>query len=75
MNVHRENQWQLQLMQQRANVDNLSDQVDDLRRQLHEAIEQRDLARRVAVALEQEPHVCAVCSSVLVAVPVLGEAL
>ena len=41
--------------------------------------EQRDLARRVAMRLEEECHalggsVCSVCAQVLIPVPVIGEA-
>jgi hypothetical protein len=69
----------LELRQQRQNVDQLSEQVEYLRAQLHEAIGQRDLARRVAVRLEQENHelaggICALCSGEIVAVAVVGEA-
>jgi hypothetical protein len=79
MNVHREQQWQLQLMQQRANVDALSDEVEQLRARIVELRESRDLARRVAMRLEEENHalaggVCALCNQVLVPVPVVGEA-
>lgn len=80
MNTHREQQWQLQLMQQRANVDQLSQQVNDLHRELAEALDQRDRARRVAMALEEENHqlaadqVCAVCSSAVVVVDTRGVA-
>lgn len=45
----------------------------------HKLEESRDLARRVAMRLEQENHalagqVCAVCAGVIVPVPVWGEA-
>ena len=80
MNLHREQQWQLQLLQQRQNVAQLSEQVEQLRAELAHALTQRDRARRVAMALEEENYilardqVCAVCSSAVVVVDARGVA-
>jgi hypothetical protein len=77
---------QLEIAQLHARVRLAIDQVHDaqvqlieVRAALQEAIEARDLARRVAMRLEQENHalgsgVCVLCASVMVAVPVVGEA-
>lgn len=67
------------VVQQRQNVTMLSEEVETLRRHLHDARESRDLARSVAMRLEQENAalagaVCSLCAQTLVPVPVLGEA-
>lgn len=65
----------------RAEVDTLSAQIEELRAIRAVLVESRDLARNVAVRLEQENHawasetpVCAICSGEVVPVPVIGEA-
>ena len=63
----------------RAEVDTLSAQIEELRAVRRALVESRDLARSVAMRLEQENaalggSVCAVCAGRLVAVPVVGEA-
>lgn len=71
---------ELIIVQQRQNVAQLSQQVDDLHRDLAETRDQRDRARRVAMALEEEnfqlasDQVCAVCSSAVVVVDTRGVA-
>lgn len=67
---------QLELAQKDAQIRRL---IDDLEERVTELTESRDLARRVAMRLEQENaalggSVCAVCAGHLVAVPVVGEA-
>lgn len=67
---------QLELAQKDAQIRRL---IDDVVTQVQELTEQRDLARRVAMRLEQENHalasgVCHVCAGEIVAVPVIGEA-
>lgn len=63
----------------RAEVDTLSEQLRVLREARAALVESRDLARSVAMRLEQENaalggSVCAVCAQVLVPVPVIGDA-
>lgn len=82
----RVNSMQLEIAQLNARIrhaiDTITDSQHDLQRVkalLEEAIEQRDLARRVAMRLEQENHalgsgVCLVCAGEIVPVPVIGEA-
>ena len=53
--------------------------MDRLEVDLARVRDSRDLARRVAMRLEEENHalaggVCALCSGVLVPVPMIGEA-
>lgn len=67
---------QLELAQKDAQIRRL---IDDLEERVTELTASRDLARRVAMRLEQENaalggSVCALCSQVLVPVPVIGEA-
>lgn len=69
MNLHRETQWQLQLMQQRQNVEQLSERVNELMAALATRTEERDTARRIAMRLEEE-----LAAADVVMVPVWGEA-
>ena len=67
---------ELQLAQKDAQIRRL---VDELEQRVLSVVEQRDLARRVAIRLEQENHalagqVCALCAGHLVPVHVVGEA-
>lgn len=82
----RVNSMQLEIAELNARVRRVLDEVTDaqmellkVRALLQEAIESRDLARRVAMRLEQENHalgsgVCVLCAGEMVAVPVIGEA-
>lgn len=77
---------QLELATLEARVRRTINEVTDaqmelikVRALLEEAIASRDLARRVAMRLEQENHalgsgVCLVCAGEIVPVPVIGEA-
>lgn len=72
----RYNRLDLEVRQLRASLLALQDQAAAAVQELEA---QRDLARRVAVRLEQENHalagaVCAICAGVIVPVPVIGEA-
>lgn len=67
---------QLELAQKDAQIRRL---IDDLEERITELTESRDLARRVAMRLEQENHalgggVCLICAGQIVPVPLIGEA-
>lgn len=80
------NAMQLELATLEATVRRTINEVTDaqielikVRALLEEAIASRDLARRVAMRLEQENHalgsgVCLMCAGEMVAVPLVGEA-
>jgi hypothetical protein len=82
----RVNAMQLEVATLHARVRRMIDQVHDAQVQLimvkaalEEATEARDLARRVAIRLEQENHalagsVCALCAGHIVPVHVVGDA-
>lgn len=82
----RVNAMQLEIAELNARVRRVIDEIADaqmellkVRALLEEAIESRDLARRVAMRLEQENHalgsgVCLMCAGQIVAVPLIGEA-
>lgn len=86
MNIHRENQWQLELARNQATIRRLIDEkyqagVDLIHAhdELRQALESLELARRVAVRLEQENHalagaVCSLCAKEIVPVHYVGEA-
>ena len=73
------NKLELEIRQLQARLRAAQDVAFNLQVSCEQLTEQRDLARRVAMRLEEECHalggsVCAVCSQVLVPVPVIGDA-
>lgn len=79
MNWDRTQRLELELAQLRARVLRVDNLNMILLEENHRLEESRDLARRVAMRLEQENHalagqVCAVCAGVIVPVPVWGDA-
>jgi hypothetical protein len=76
--IHR---MELEAARLRADIDAVEAQVADLRAERARLIESRDLARRVAMRLEEENHllasaspVCAICQGVVTPVRVKGTA-